>query len=321
MLPFRGAFARGVRSLAGCDVSVGSALEKRLFGEDSTLADARRYASEGAPSSGVPDTSEYLRSMFDLSGNVAFVSGCSRGIGRQTCLALARAGADVMVTDHSEKERGMCETLVDEIQALGRRSASAVCDVRYQDSVTEALQHCKEELGLVSIMCANAGIFGNTRQPEDLNEDDWRNIFATNTDGVFYCCRAAFPHFRERNRGKVVIMSSVASMIGHGRLPAFSSSKGALIPLAKALATSWARYNIQVNCVLPGVVETEVASPFLDFNNNKQQPDSDKIPAGRLAKPEDLQGAILYFASSASDYCTGAQLVVDGGLSSNAFGG
>jgi len=171
----------------------------------------------------------YLENLFDLTGSVAFVTGGSGGIGWQTCLSLAkytrdfsltglsplltRAGADVMVTDYSEDTHKRCEPLVNEIRDLGRQATSCVCDVRSPESVKKAVQKCKDKLGLLDVMVANAGILGGMQIPEELDDENWKNVFATNVDGVFHCCRAAYPIMKSNGRGKVIIMSSVASKV------------------------------------------------------------------------------------------------------------
>lgn len=109
----------------------------------------------------------------------------------------------------------------------------------------------------MDILICNAGIAGEKQIPDQLDEDEWRNVFATNVEGVFYCCRAVYPVMREHGRGKVVIMSSASSMTGMHTQAAFTSSKAAVIPYAKSLAVAWAKNNIQVNCILPGLVDTE----------------------------------------------------------------
>eukprot|EP00210_Caulerpa_lentillifera_P002398 g2299.t1 len=229
----------------------------------------RRFLASGAVSSWLRDTisirllsttkprNDYLENLFDLTGSVAFVTGGSGGIGWQTCLSLAKAGADVMVTDYSEDTHKRCDPLVNEIRNLGRQASSCVCDVRYPESVKRAVNKCKDKLGLLDILVANAGILGGMQIPEELDDDNWKNVFATNVDGVFHCCRAAYPIMKNNGRGKVIIMSSVSSLTGYHTHAAFSSSKGAVIPFAKSLAVAWAPANIQVNCVLPGAVNTE----------------------------------------------------------------
>ena len=133
------------------------------------------------------------------------------------------------------------------------------------------------KFGLLDILVANAGISGEMQIPEELDAEDWRNVFATNVDGVFHCCRAAYPAMKENGRGKVIIMSSVARKpppplsvtsrrvrtVGSHTQAAFSASKGAVIPLARSLAVAWAPSNIQVNCILPGAVDTEFNVPLM----------------------------------------------------------
>lgn len=116
---------------------------------------------------------------------------------------------------------------------------------------------CGSRLGLLDILVANAGIPGEMQIPEELDAEEWRKVFATNVDGVFHCCRAVYPIMKEIGRGKVIIMGSASSMTGSHIQAAFTSSKGAVVPFAKSLAVAWARANIQVNCILPGAVDTD----------------------------------------------------------------
>ncbi|KAF8060462.1 LENG8 [Scenedesmus sp. PABB004] len=249
------------------------------------------------------DVHAYLDSIFRLEGKVALVTGAGGGVGAATCLGLAKCGADVVAAD---LRPGACDALVSELRGLGVRAEAVACDVRDPASVDAAMGAVERSFGRLEVLVANAGILGEMQLPQDTDEENWRNIFATNVDGTFHTVRAAYPLLRVRG-GKVVITSSIAANYGYASQAAYCASKGALVPLAKSLALAWAGDGINVNVVLPGATNTPFTTKVLDTPEKVAYIKS-RIPLGRLAEPEDLVGPILFFASAGSDYCTGATL-------------
>lgn len=287
----------------------GSAVQA-CFYHDEKITQSHRQTHE--------EVAEYMSKLFNLEGSVAFVTGAAGSIGKATCLALARCGADIFATDVDVARMGNVDKLCQEVADLGRTAYASVCDVRDKGSVDAAVRECDKKFGRLEILVANAGILGEVQEPQDMTEENWRNVFAVNVDGALHCARAAHPLLKQSGRGKVVIMSSVAGITGYGTQAAYCASKGALIPLAKSLALAWAKDGINVNLVMPGAVNTAFTRRILD-NPTRLAYMLDRIPLGRLAEAEDIVGPIVFYSSRASDYCTGSQLIVDGGGTSRAM--
>ncbi|KAL4436582.1 hypothetical protein ABPG75_003721 [Micractinium tetrahymenae] len=255
---------------------------------------------------------EHLANLFSLSGKTAFVTGAAQGMGAWVAMGMARCGADVALADvgNEEKLAGVAK----EIRALGRKAIELKCDVKDHSAVERAVQQTVDQLGGLHILVANAGILGKLQPAAKVSQAVWREVMEVNVHGVYHCCRAAYPHMKAGGGGKIILMSSIAGIRGFGAQVAYCASKGALLPLSKSLAVAWGKDNIQVNCLLPGAINT----PFLDRarvlnTDEKVQYIMDRIPAGRLGVGEDLVGPAVFLASPASDYITGAELVVDGG--------
>lgn len=258
-----------------------------------------------------------MQRLFDLERKVAFVTGAAGAIGHATSIALARCGADVVMTDVKEKQSKLNE-LAKEIRGLGREAVTAICDVRDQASVQKAVDVTKDKFGRIDILIANAGILGDMMKPQDMTEENWQNVFSVNVDGVFHTVKASYPLLKVGGKSKVVIMSSIAGLYGYGHQPAYCAAKGALIPLGKSLALAWAKDGINVNLVLPGATNSPFTAKVLS-SPEKVQYMMERIPLARLAEPEDIVGAIVFFSSHAADYITGTHLTVDGGGTARAM--
>ncbi|WIA14964.1 hypothetical protein OEZ85_001675 [Tetradesmus obliquus] len=258
----------------------------------------------------------YLDSLFLLKNSVALVTGGAGAVGAAVSLALAKCGADVVVTDLRATPEA--KALIGRLQDTGSRAMFLECDVRDRTAVDDVMKEVERKHGHLEVLVANAGILGEMQKPHELSEDNWRNIFATNVDGVFHTVRAAYPLLKQSKHSKVVITSSIAANYGYGAQAAYCASKGALLPLAKSLALAWAPDGINVNVVLPGASNTPFTKKILN-TPEKVQYMKERIPLGRLAEPEDIAGPIVFFSSRAADYCTGTSLVVDGGGTSRAM--
>lgn len=264
-----------------------------------------------------PKSTFHASKLFCLDGKVAFVTGAAGGVGVPLCLALARSGADVVLADLPEKEQSI-KAVIEEIESYGRKAVFAGCDVRSSKSVEEAMETCNKAFGRIDILVCNAGILGEMLLPQDMTEDNWHNVIATNLDGTLFTTKSAYPLLKKSDSAKVIIMSSIAGQYGYGPQAAYCAAKGALLPLSKSLALAWAKDNIHVNVVMPGATNTPFTKRVL-HDQHKLEYMLDRIPLARLADPDDLIGPILFFASRASDYCTGTQLVVDGGGTARAM--
>ncbi len=245
--------------------------------------------------------------MIDLAGQVALVTGGSRGIGRAAALLLARAGADVALTFHTRPDEA--ESAAREIRSLGRRSYVGGGDLADPEVVERLFAGLKREFGALDIFVANAGVWPSEEVVlADLPVARWRRTVAANLDSVFLSTRAALGLMRPG--GRVVIVSSTAGQRGEAFHADYAASKGALIALTKSLAVEYAP-DILVNCVAPGWVDTEMSLPAFTEVNREQIQRS--IPLRRIATCDDVAGPILFLCSSLARHVTGEILNVNGG--------
>ena len=246
--------------------------------------------------------------LFDLTGRVALVTGAGRGLGRTLALALASAGADMVVSSRSKDE---LETLAAEIKGLGRRASAITCDVTSETSCDALVDRTVSEMGALDILVNNAGI--NVRKPVlQLTYEEYERVLRTNLHGYFLAARAAGRVMVAQRSGKVINISSILGRVGLADQAAYASSKGAIEQLTKVLALEWAEANVQANAIGPTYFETELTRPlFEDAARNAFI--SGRTPMGRWGQPHELAGAAIFLASRASDYVTGHTLMVDGG--------
>ena len=212
---------------------------------------------------------------FDLSGEVAFVTGGNGGIGRAIAIALAAAGADVIVAARDAAKSG---AVVDEVTAAGNRCLAVPCDVSRRESVGSAVERATAAFGKLTIVVNNAG-FGRVAAPDKLSEDDWDLVLDTNLKGAFLASQACFPALQANGRGKVINIGSEYSLFGSTRNVPYSVSKGGLMTLTYSLADAWARHNIQVNAILPGIIDTDIWGGSLDEPDLRQRMERRTPPA------------------------------------------
>ena len=246
--------------------------------------------------------------LFDLTGKVALVTGGNGGIGRGIALGLAGAGAAVVVAARDEQKTA---AVVVEIEALGVDALGVRCDVLVRADIDAAIDAVRQRFGRLDILVNNAGI-ARRGSPQDLSEDDWDAVLGTNLKSTFLFSQAAYPLLKERG-GKVINIGSMTSIFGSARVPSYSASKGAVAQLTKSTAIAWADDNIQVNAIFPGWITTDMTQPLRDTDIYDEI--VQRTPQKRFAEPEELQGAALLLASSASGFITGQAIVVDGGYS------
>ena len=244
-----------------------------------------------------------------LEKQVAIVTGAGQGVGRAIALTLAREGATVVVNDIDlEKATKVAE----EIKSQGGQALPVKADVSKGDEVNNLVEKTLESYKRVDILVNNAGIAKLTRLLE-LTEAEWDRTMNVNIKGQFLCSKAVIAHMIKQERGKIVNVASLAAHIGAPGLAAYGASKGGVVQLTKALAVELGKYNIMVNAVSPGLTLTDLIKSAV-----KDRPDFiegiDRIPLRRAAEPEDIANAVLFLASSESDYITGQVLIVDGGL-------
>jgi NAD(P)-dependent dehydrogenase (short-subunit alcohol dehydrogenase family) len=245
----------------------------------------------------------------DLAGQVAVVTGASRGIGRGVALALAQAGATVAATARSAAD---LESLEAEVAVTeGGRLVPVPADLADVDSIRAAFERIGRELGRVDILVGNAGL-GFNHDALEVTEDDWDGMMAVNLKGLFFASQAAARLMAARRYGRIVHMSSQAGLVGIRRHAVYSASKGGVNMLTKVLALEWAEHGINVNAIAPTFVYTPGTAPLLDGPGLRDEILA-RIPLRQLGTPADVAGAVVYLATAASRLVTGTVLMVDGG--------
>ena len=251
--------------------------------------------------------------LFDLGGRVAIVTGTSRGLGQYLARALAKAGADLVLTSRSRDRLLPFEA---EIKALGRRAISLELDVRELESIQRMAAGAEAAFGHVDILVNNAGC--NIRKPAlDVTWDDWNLILDTNLRGSFFVSQAVARGMIVRRYGRIINIGSVTSVSGYAGLAPYGASRGGIRQLTMSLADDWGKYGVTVNCLAPGWFRTEQNQVLYE---NKEWLDylCDRIPLKRPGQPNDLDAAVVFLAAESSRYVTGQTLLVDGGISTGA---
>ena len=251
--------------------------------------------------------------MFDLTGKVALVTGTSRGLGQYMGRALAKAGADLVITS---RDVSSLDAFRAEIEALGRRAFPVELDVREQCSIERMAEAACGEYGKIDILVNNAGC--NVRKPAtEVAWDDWNLVLDTNLRGTFFVAQAVAKRMIPRKCGRIINIGSVTCVAGYAGLAPYCASRGGTRQLTMSLADDWGRYGITVNCLAPGWFHT-AQNDVLYQNDAWVEYLCDRIPLNRPGRPHDLDGAVVFLASDASGYITGQTLLVDGGISTGA---
>lgn len=250
---------------------------------------------------------------FDLSGKVVVVTGTSRGLGQHMGRALARSGADLVITSRSIES---LQPFREEIEALGRCALPLELDVRDYDSIQRMVANAMEHYGKIDVLVNNAGC--NVRKPAlDITWHDWNLVLETNLRGTFFVSQAVARTMIPRHYGRIINIGSVTSVFGYAGLGPYTASRGGTKQLTMSLADDWGPHGITVNCLAPGWFKTaQNAVMYEDADWVAYL--VDRIPLRRPGQPHDLDGAVVFLASDASGYITGQTLLVDGGISTGA---
>ncbi len=265
---------------------------------------------------------------FSLEGRAAIVTGAGRGIGKAISLALAEAGADIAAV---ARTREQIEQTAEEIRQLGRKALAIPADVVQETQVKRAVEQTVSQFGKIDILVNNAGIGGedgaiahipgDTRQAgfekwgfgnRQITPEDWRLVIDTNLTSVFLFAQAVGPHMMRQESGRVINIASMYAAMGVPYSAAYCASKAGLVALTRCLAAEWAPFNICVNAIGPGMIETPMTAKFFD-GSEWAQTYLKAIPLGRIGQGREVASLALYLASDASSYMTGQTIYLDGG--------
>lgn len=253
-----------------------------------------------------------MNALFDLTGKTALITGSSRGLGQSLALALAEAGADVIL--HGRDEAALAASVDLVTEASGRAPAAVRFDVTDAGEVERAVEALVATHGVPDILVNNAGV--QRRAPfTEFAVSDWDAVIASNLSSVFYVSRFVAPGMVERRSGKIINIASVQSMLARQTIAPYSASKGGVAQLSRGMAADLARYNVQVNTLSPGYFATEMNTALVadaEFTAWLEQ----RTPARRWGRVEELRGTLVYLASAASDFVHGQNIFVDGGMTS-----
>jgi gluconate 5-dehydrogenase len=247
--------------------------------------------------------------LFSLDNKTALITGSSKGIGKALAKALAQAGAQVILNGRDVK---VLQATYDEFKALGLKVQMSAFDVTDENAVNSAVDNFEKNHGAIDILVNNSGI--QIRSPlENYATADWNKLMATNLSSVFFVSRAVVQHMIPRKAGKIINVVSVNAEHARYSIAPYSASKGAIKMLTKGMCVDWAKHGIQINGLGPGYFETEMTAPLVadkDFTAWVEK----RVPTGRWGKVEELGGAAVFLASSASNFVNGHTLYVDGGI-------
>jgi len=246
---------------------------------------------------------------FGLADRIAFVTGAGRGLGQAGALALARAGAHVALV---ARTRSQLEETAAAVERLGRKTVVAVADIRSAKEVEAAVKATVDAFGRIDILFNNAGT--NVRKPVvEMTDEDWHTIIDTNVKGIFLVARAVARQMIAQRGGRIINMSSMSAVSPERDKVVYASSKGAVSQFTKGLALELAPHGITVNAIAPGYMMTPLVKGYLEADAERYRRILQRIALGRIGQPEEIGGALVFLASDAARYITGATITIDGG--------
>ncbi len=248
-------------------------------------------------------------SIFDLTGKVAVVTGGYHGIGRALAEGLAEAGADIVIC---ARNYDRCVKTCDEIKNMGVKTLPIKCDIRKVDEVKNLVEQTIQRMGKINILINNAGVGGSEKPIIDMLDEEWDDVINIDLKGAFICSRAVVKEMIKQGGGKIINVASIMAFITTANMSAYCASKGGMVQLTKVMALEFIKYNIQVNALCPGYFLTPMNRRLFESETGKRIIQKN-IPMGRIGKCEELRGTAIYLASSATDFMTGACIIVDGG--------
>ena len=252
--------------------------------------------------------------MYRLKNKTVLVTGGALGIGRATCLLLAREGASVAITDVRDHEG---RALAAEIEYRGGSASFWHLDVSHEEEVRLVVDHVTRALGPITVLVNNAGIAGANKPTHELTEAEWDAVQAVNTKGVFFCTKHVVPGMKTAGGGSIINLSSIYGLVGAPDVPPYHASKGAVRLMTKTDALFYAKDRIRVNSVHPGYIWTPMVEGVGQGSGSDLETFRREVsalhPLGHMGEPDDIAYGVLYLASDEAKFVTGAELVIDGG--------
>jgi len=246
--------------------------------------------------------------LFDLNGKVAIVTGGNGGIGLGMARGIASLGATIVIAGRNPDKAASA------LRTLGARASFIAADVIKKSACQTLIAQTEQTYGRVDILVNNAGT-SIRKMPQDFTEEDWHHVLDTNLTSAFLCAQAAYPAMGRAKGGKIINIGSMMSLFGAPYATPYAASKGGIVQMTRALATAWAKDNIQVNAILPGWIDTELTQRARQQVDGLHENVEKRTPQGRWGTPDDMAGIAAFLSCSASDFVTGTAIPVDGGFS------